>query len=250
VLSNLASALELRQDGDMPSTPATTARNRIRAELTGEIKQIARRQLAEQGSAALSLRAVARELGMVSSAVYRYFPSRDDLLTALIVDAYVAVAEALEQADGARRRTDFAGRWLAIARALRTWALANPQEYALIYGSPVPGYQAPADTIDPAARVSLVFLRLMRDAAEAGAVATGEAATIPKAVRADFDEVRRFGDLDAPDEVVSRGLLVWTELFGTLSYELFGHLHNVIHDYDAFFDVQMRRSGQYLLTGA
>ncbi len=97
-----------------PSRP--TARDRVRAELTVEIKDIARRHLAEEGSAALSLRAVARELGMVSSAVYRYFPSRDDLLTALIVDAYNAVGDALEQADATRRRSDLVGRWLAMAQ--------------------------------------------------------------------------------------------------------------------------------------
>jgi AcrR family transcriptional regulator len=233
----------------METTPAVTARDRVRAELTEEIKQIARRHLAEQGSAALSLRAVARELGMVSSAVYRYFPSRDDLLTALIVDAYDAVADALEAADAGHRRTDFPGRWLAIARALRSWALAHPQEYALIYGSPVPGYRAPQDTIDPASRVSMVFLGLVREAVEAGAMVVGPTAPIPRRVRADFEGVRQFAAIDAPDEIVSRGLLVWTELFGTLSFELFGHLHNVIHDYDAFFDLQMRRSGRYLLTG-
>ena len=238
--------------GPMETPPAATARDRIRAELTEEIKQIARRHLAEQGSAALSLRAVARELGMVSSAVYRYFPSRDDLLTALIVDAYDAVADALEEADAARRRADLLGRWLAVAHALRAWAVARPQEYALIYGSPVPGYRAPVDTIDPATRVSLVMLRLIADGVESGAIVAGPAVTVPKAVRADFGILRDFAEIDpatAPDSVISRGLLVWTELFGTLSFELFGHLHNVIHDYDAFFDLQMRRSGHYLLTG-
>src|SRR3954469_6706262 len=125
----------------------TGVRAKARAELTDTIKATARRHLAEEGAAALSLRAVARDVGMVSSAVYRYFPSRDDLLTALIVDAYDAVGAALEQADAAHPRADHLGRWLAIAGALRVWALANPQEYALIYGSPIPGYQAPADTI-------------------------------------------------------------------------------------------------------
>jgi len=236
----------------METTPAMTARDRIRAELTEEIKRIARRHLAEHGSAALSLRAVARELGMVSSAVYRYFPSRDDLLTALIVDAYDAVADALEQADAGRRRSDLLGRWLAIAHALRTWAVAHPQEYALIYGSPVPGYQAPLDTIDPATRVSLVMLRIIADGVESGAILAGAEVAVPKAVRADFLGLRAFAAIDpgaAPDSVISRGLLVWTELFGTLSFELFGHLTNVIHDFEAFFDVQMRRAGRYLLTG-
>ena len=121
-------------------------------ELTREIKDVARRQLGEHGSAGLSLRAVARELGMVSSAVYRYFPSRDELLTALIIDAYQAIADAAEHSESRVRRGDLAGRWLATARAMRRWAVEHPQEYALIFGSPVPGYQAPQDTIDPAAR--------------------------------------------------------------------------------------------------
>ncbi len=266
VLSNLASALDLGQTGGMSrksstteptrsgstsrSTKATGARDRVRAELTVEIKNIARRHLAEEGSAALSLRAVARELGMVSSAVYRYFPSRDDLLTALIVDAYDAVGEALEQADATRRRPDLLGRWLAMAKALRSWAIANPQEYALIYGSPVPGYRAPQDTIDPASRVSLVFLRLVSDGVASGEIVAGASPPVPKPVRADFDLVRGFAELDATDSIISRGLLVWTQLFGTLSFELFGHLQNVIHDHDAFFDLQMRRSGQFLLSGS
>src|SRR4051794_31580440 len=114
-----------------------TARERARVELTNEIKQEARRQLAEQGAAALSLRAVARELGMVSSALYRYFPSRDDLLTALITDAYDSVgaaAEAALESSTAQGATHFA-RWQAVCRAVRSWALAHPHEYALVYGS-------------------------------------------------------------------------------------------------------------------
>src|SRR5471032_709624 len=122
----------------MTATAPRTARDRARAEITGEIKAVARRQLAEHGSAALSLRAVAREVGMVSSAVYRYFPSRDELLTALIVDAYDAVGEAVEHALAAKRRGNFVARWVAMSRAIRAWALAHPHEYALIYGSPVP----------------------------------------------------------------------------------------------------------------
>src|ERR1700710_1427592 len=142
-------------------TPAGSVRARVRAGLVEEIKGIARRHVAEQGASALSLRAVAREVGMVSSAIYRYFPSRDDLLTALIVDAFDAVGRAAEDADATCAEDDVRGRWLAVAIAVRRWALTNPHEYALVYGSPVPGYAAPTDTVDPATRVSLVFLRLV-----------------------------------------------------------------------------------------
>src|SRR3984885_3114705 len=120
---------------DMTGRIRLTARERARAEIAGEIKDEARRQLATTG-AQLSLRAVAKELGMVSSALYRYYPSRDDLLTALIIDAYDAVGAAAEQAivgPGPARE-----RLIAACHAVRDWARSNPQEYALVYGSPVP----------------------------------------------------------------------------------------------------------------
>jgi len=113
-----------------------TARERVRAELTADIADAARRQLAEVGAAALSLRAVARELGMVSSAVYRYFPSRDDLLTRLIIDGYDDLGATAEAAD--RPSALPTERWLAVCRAVRGWAKAHPHEYALLYGSPSP----------------------------------------------------------------------------------------------------------------
>ncbi len=222
------------------SAPPRTARARVRDELTREIKDVARRQLAEQGSAALSLRAVARELGMVSSAVYRYFPSRDELLTALIIDAYDAVGAAVEQAEAAVRRSDFAGRWLAATVAMRDWAVANPQQYALIFGSPIPGYRAPTTTVDPAARVPLVLLTIMAAAVDAGCQPLESGRSIPRAVRADLKTLR---DLIAPqlnDEHLALGLMAWTQLVGSISFELFGHLHNVIHDYAAYFAFQMR----------
>lgn len=149
------------------------ARERARIEVTAAIKDEARKQLAAEGAAKLSLRAVARELGMASSALYRYFPSRDELLTALIVDAYDSVgaaAEAAHRAAGAEAATHLA-RWIAVTRAVRDWALAHPHEYALIYGSPVPGYTAPQATIGPASRVGLVLIAVVADAHRADGLA-------------------------------------------------------------------------------
>src|SRR3954471_14391752 len=121
----------------MTERTAGSIRARVRAEMLEEIKNVARRQLADNG-ADLSLRAVARDMGMVSSAICRYFPSRDDLLTALILDAYNALGEAVENADAGVDRADIPGRFDAACHGIRTWALANPHEYALTYGSPVP----------------------------------------------------------------------------------------------------------------
>src|ERR1700760_3158272 len=142
--------------------PRQTARERVRAEITREITDIARSQLAG-----------ARDLGRVSSAVYRYFSSRDELLTALIIDGYDALGLAVERADAAQPRADYPGRWRGATRAARGWAVDRPHEYALLYGSPVPGYQAPEDTFVPAARSAAVFGRLVSEAHTARVLAPG-----------------------------------------------------------------------------
>ena len=110
-----------------------------------DIVRIGRAHLATDGAAALSLRAVARDLGVVSSAVYRYVASRDELLTLLVVDGYDELGDAVDAALAQVDRADHAGRMVAIGRAVRAWALAEPATYALLFGSPVPGYEAPAE---------------------------------------------------------------------------------------------------------
>jgi AcrR family transcriptional regulator len=217
--------------------PRKTARERVRAEITREITDVARAQLAADGAVALSLRAVARDLGMVSSAIYRYFASRDELLTALIIDGYNALGSAVEQADSSCARDDLPGRWRAAARAARDWALAHPHEYALLYGSPVPGYRAPAGTIVPAARSAAVFGRLISDAQAAGALTPQPApAPLPPALTADLDQLRAAIMPAVPDEVVAAALTAWAGVFGIISFELFGQFNNVITDRAAYFD--------------
>ena len=148
----------------------TGLRERARAEIMTAIKAEARRQLATEGAAALSLRAVARELGMVSSGIYRYVASRDELLTLLIIDAYDALGDEVEQSAKATVRRAPAARFVAAGRAIRAWAIEHPHEYALLYGSPVPGYAAPEDTIDPASRTTLTLLGIVVDAHRRGLV--------------------------------------------------------------------------------
>ncbi|MFB9710083.1 TetR/AcrR family transcriptional regulator [Streptosporangium nondiastaticum] len=223
-----------------------TARERVRAELTREIADIARRQLATEGAAGLSLRAVAREMGMVSSAIYRYFPSRDDLLTTLIIDGYNALGEAVENADAATPREEHTGRWLAVCHAVRDWALAHPHEYALLYGSPVPGYQAPQDTVAAAVRDTVVYGRIVSDAHHAGALNPPDVVPPPSAAFAeDAARVREIIS-DIPDDVVARALVAWTGLFGWVSFELFGQFNNAILNRDPAFDHAMRSHAAYL----
>jgi AcrR family transcriptional regulator len=223
-----------------PSVPRT-ARERARAEITREILQAGREHLATVGAAALSLRAIARDLGMASSAVYRYVASRDDLLTRLIIDAYDSLGAAAEAAAAAATgHDDLAGRWSAICRAVRDWALANPNEWALIYGSPVPGYAAPADTIGPASRVTNLLVQILAEAAERGTALPDPASRVlSPAARAALAPVLAVLPATVTDAAIQAGLMLWSALLGTISLELFGQFHNVIGDApadrDAFF---------------
>jgi AcrR family transcriptional regulator len=208
------------------------ARARARTEVTAAIKEAARRQLAEEGAAKLSLRAVARELGMVSSALYRYFPSRDDLLTALITDAYDSLGAAAEQARDAAAGTAAVARWTAVCEAVRGWALAHAHEYALIYGSPVPGYAAPQTTVPAAARVGLVFIGIVRDAHEDSGLAD---LPLPTGLRPEAERMAADLAPDLPPEAITALVAAWAQLFGLVSFELFGQFNKVVEDREAFF---------------
>jgi AcrR family transcriptional regulator len=214
--------------------------------MTEEIKTIAKRHLASDG-ANLSLRAVARDLGVVSSAIYRYYASRDELLTALIIDGYNAVGEAVEKAEAERDRDDLMGRWLALCHAVRDWALAHPHEYALLYGSPVPGYSAPEDTIAPALRYTTVFGRIVADAHRAGRLdPPGGYPPAPESFAADAEEIREAVLPGVPDDVIARAVAAWPGLFGAVSFELFGQFDNVITERAAVFDHGMRSLGRFI----
>jgi AcrR family transcriptional regulator len=231
----------------MEKRTAGSIRARVRAEMIDEIKEAARRQLATEG-ANLSLRAIARELGVVSSALYRYFASRDDLLTALIIDAYNAIGEAGERAEAAiTERLDLTRRWLAVANAWREWALAHPAEYALIHGSPVPGYAAPADTVAPASRRFLVVAAIIRDGHRSGLLApAAPTPPIPVPLRAELDAVAAALGVEAVTGLTARALIAVTELFGALNFELFGQLNNTIDERLAWFDLQARMMGDLI----
>jgi AcrR family transcriptional regulator len=222
---------------------AQTARERARAELTREIKEEARRQLGEIGAHGLSLRAVSRELGMVSSALYRYFPSRDDLLTALIIDAYNAIGAAAEAAIAAAAGAPARARWAAACRAIRAWAVANPHEYALIYGSPVPGYRAPEATIGPASRVPLAFSSVLAAAVADGprpsagaAGAPGLSGPLAAQAAALSASLPAAAACPVPADMLVRAVIAWTQLFGMISFELFGQFVGSFEPADAVFD--------------
>jgi AcrR family transcriptional regulator len=232
---------------------ATTARERARTEITAEILAAARVRLTQQGPGELSLRAVARDVGMVSSAVYRYFASRDDLLTALLIAAYNELGAAAEEADASVTDRDaHLERWTATCTAIRNWAVSHPGDYALLYGSPVPGYVAPQDTIPAATRVTLALVRIVLDAHAGGASVRSAPTQAPQGLdntmRAAVDYLKGLGgfDTDQAPEVTLRTIAAWSAVFGTISFELFGHLVGSVSDYDAYFNQVIIRLGDDL----
>lgn len=247
----------------MTDQTAPGIRERNRVAITEAILTVARSQLGQGGAASLSLRAIARDLDMASSAIYRYFPSRDALLTRLIVDAYSSLADHVAAHEAQVPRADLAARLKAIGRAVRSWALANEHEYALIYGTPVPGYRAPQDTIGPATRVTELLVALLVEA-----VQTGRVAELPTPSPADEQSVEPVlatiaaiagtepdSGAAIPPELMIRGLMAWTLIFGSVSFELFGHVHNVVTSereaHSPFFEAELDRLVHLLgLAGA
>lgn len=212
---------------------APSLRARVRSEMSHEILRVARHHLATEG-ANLSLRGVARDLGIVASALYRYFPSRDALLTALIIDAYDALGTAATEADAAVPRDDRLRRWLAVCHAVRAWALAHPAEYGLLYGNPVPGYAAPPETVPLAAKVVLLLVDIADDAAEQVG-----SAPLPEPVRADLRRLIDAYPGDPPEDRLARVFAGWTHLFGLVNFEVFGRLDDMIEARAEYFDHQM-----------
>ncbi|NNG18199.1 TetR/AcrR family transcriptional regulator [Naumannella sp. ID2617S] len=208
-----------------------TPRELAREQMNDRILQLGRKQLAEVGAAGLSVRALTRELGVSSSAVYRYVASRDELLTRLIVDSYEAVGAAVEEAVRTARGKPLA-RWRRACAAMREWAHTHPQQWALLYGSPVPGYQAPEETLAPAGRVAVALVSVVSDCD-----ARPQAPRAAPARRLMANLARVAPDFGAADGPAMLALVsAFTRLVGTLSLELSGHLVGTAEPHSAYWD--------------
>ncbi|ASW90587.1 putative HTH-type transcriptional regulator [Mycobacterium marseillense] len=224
----------------MCQTDRVGKRRESREQIEARIIELGRRQLVERGAGGLSVRAIARDLGMVSSAVYRYVSSRDELLTLLLVDAYSDLADTVECA-----RETVGELWsddvIAIARATRRWAVAHPACWALLYGSPVPGYHAPPErTIAVGTRVVAALF----DAVAAG-IATGDIRLTndlaPQPMSSDFERIRHEFGFPGDDQVLTKCFLLWAGVLGAISLEVFGQYGaDTLTDPEAIFDTQVR----------
>ncbi|MCX5583473.1 TetR-like C-terminal domain-containing protein [Streptomyces erythrochromogenes] len=206
--------------------------------LPAVVKATARQHLVKLGASGLSLDVVARDSGRAVTAVESAFPHRDDLLTALVVDAYDASGSAMERADraAADAGAPAGARLLAAARALRQWSFANPAEFTLIYGSPVPGYHAPQDTVAPASRTPAVLAGILRSALESGEL-TPPRRTLPGGLLRP-EALELFGGApDAPfSDIVERGIVLWSSLIGLLVFQVFSRTHDSVLDEAVYFD--------------
>jgi len=215
-------------------------RQESREQIESRIVELGRRQLVDRGAAGLSVRAIARDLGMVSSAVYRYVASRDELLTLLLVDAYSDLADAVDRARDAADEL-WSDDVIAIAQATRQWAVAHPSRWALLYGSPVPGYHAPPErTVSVGTRVVAAFF----DAVAAG-IATGDIrltdTVAPQPMSSDFERIRHEFGFPGDDRVVAKCFLLWAGVLGAISLEVFGQYGaDTLTDPEAVFDAQLR----------
>ncbi|CAM5317041.1 TetR/AcrR family transcriptional regulator [Streptomyces sp. ID03-2B] len=209
----------------MAKSDAATPRERYRAQVRTEIKQHAWEQIATAGASALSLNAIAKRMGVSGPALYRYYAGRDELITELIRDAYRSLADAVHAAAGTG--ADLAG----LAHVLRDWALADPQRYFLIYGTPVPGYHAPEE-------ITGISQEIMADLLTACAALEPDAPATPFA--AHLAGHRDWaGDHPAPPEALHRALAFWTRLHGVLSLELAGHFTGMGFDPAQLFRAEL-----------
>ncbi|SEG99730.1 transcriptional regulator, TetR family [Nonomuraea solani] len=211
-----------RADGMM------SRRERLRVETSREIKAIALRQMAQGGPGAISLRGIAREMGMTARAIYSYFPTRDDLITALISEIAASLADTLESASNAVPNTDPGGRLMAWGQALREWALAHPESFRLFYGHPVPGYQPPENgPVDQTAR------RVCRELTRLVATAWPHARhnqpddTSWSDLHPDYVAKIQADLPDVPPAAAALALRVWGRMHGLVALEIDGHIHPV-----------------------
>jgi AcrR family transcriptional regulator len=216
-------------------------REMLRNEMMEDIKDTARQQMAENGTAAISLSAISRKLGVSQPALYRYYSSRDDLVTALIIDAFTDLAVTLENTSQESSGASYHQRMAAIMRAYRAWALEHPLDFQLIYGNPIPGYHAPVEATTPAARRGFaVILAVLTQAYSAGVLLPH-----PRQQRAAEELVfslpaEDYGQEKGLPALVSYlGVMGWYHIHGMIMLELFHHTQEIIPDSDAFYNFEI-----------
>ncbi len=210
--------------------PVSSRRERTRAATIDEIKQTALHLMHDQGTTDVRFSDIAREMGMTAPALYRYFGDRDELLSALIADAYDDLGAELARARDAVAATDVGGRLLAVAQAYRAWARREPQRFALIFGLPVPGYIAPEEgpTTEAARRAMAQLTAIFVDAAARRRLRKPLMRhvheSLERCAAVKHAEDAADSDVEMPADTFQAMLHAWTGLHGFACLEAFGHL--------------------------
>ena len=227
---------------DEHATAPLSLRQRRRAAATQEILDAAERQIAEHGPAALSLRAVARSLGMTVQALYHYFPSRDDLVTALVTKAYDALADAVRTAVDAATDHSPLERVVIGAEGYRRWAIAHPERFQLLYGTPLRYYAAPVDgpTTQALRRMSAIFEREMFDGFTPAQLAATDIPDLSPELLAYLDQLPPTGARELPPPAIALFMSAWGHMHGLVVLEVFGHTSFLGDDQGEIFRMAMR----------
>jgi AcrR family transcriptional regulator len=211
---------------------ATTPRERYRAQIRDEIKQVALRQLAELGPAGVSINAIGKELGVSGPALYRYFASRDELLTELVIDAYADMAAALQDATANVTGRTARSSLEALARAYRQWAITQPHRYRLLYSPPLPGYDPNTERHVEAAQASM---QLLLEALPP----TDGSVRPPRALAAEATRWIKAQGLTADTSIAIRAVQTWSRLHGFVSLEIAGAFASMGLNPEALFDLEL-----------
>ncbi|GAB4545218.1 MAG: TetR/AcrR family transcriptional regulator [Anaerolineae bacterium] len=205
------------------------------------IKAIARAQMAENGTAALSLRAIAAQMGMSAPSLYNYYPDRDALITALIVDAFNALADALIAARDRHADAHAVDKLIAVLMAYRGWAVDNPTEFQLIYGTPIPHYHAPREvTVPVVVRGFAVIIGLVEELLHSDRFTPCPPYdVIPETTRASLEAMIARDGYHVTPMAVYLGIVGWTQLHGLIALEAYHHLQPVVGDTQAHYQAQM-----------
>lgn len=219
-----------------------TRRERLRLSTLEEIKATAWKQAAEQGAAALSLRAIAREMGMTAPGLYRYYRDRDALVTGLLIDAFDSFSVALEEARDGCPKNDHAGRFRAICRSYFQWGITSPQKYQFLFGTPIPRYQLSGEVGPAAQRSFLVLQGVIGEAYAAGRIREKVKSPRMKAgLKTQYNLLRTLG-MPYPVHVTHLALSTWSTMHGITSLCLYGYFSGFLGEQVSnFLEMEIER---------
>lgn len=221
----------------------TTRRERVRDATLREIKEVARAHLQEHGPSGISLRGIARDIGMTAPALYRYFAGLEDLLTAMIDDYTNEISDAMEAARDMLPPDDLGGRLIAVTRTFRRWALDHRPEFAMVFGAPVPGYSVPDENHAAGGRFGGIFYDLFTELWRRHPFPVPPDDAIPPGLFRQLQDYLGPDDHDIPLGVIRMYASCWVRLYGLVTMEVFGHVHFLVEDAEPLFEAELHDLG-------